>query len=267
YQPQQQPSPDGQTISHGQQPQPYGPSPLPQPSPVPMPQAGGYTPLPPASASPLARKPSKLWLILTFVFIFTTLCGGGASAWALINYFDQKDNVDSKVSTAVASAVKTQADKDAADFLQKEKEPNRQFVGPDDYGRLSFDYPKTWSVYIAQDIKSNGDTYQAFFNPVEVPPVNSSSTQQYALRVTIQSQDYDKVVATYQSLVTKGSLTSSSVQADGQNGTRLDGAFSQNIHGSAVIFKIRDKTVTVQTDAQAFSDDFNALVKTITFNK
>lgn len=201
---------------------------------------------------------------MTFVFIFTTLSSGGVAVWAFINYLDQKDNVDSKVSVAVAEAVKKTEDAAAAEFLEKEKQPNRQFVGPDDYGRLSFDYPKTWSVYEAKDAGTGG-TYEAYFNPGVVPMIVSD--QQYALHVTIEEKDYDKVVDSYKSLVSKGDLVSSSVKADDQNGTRLDGSFTKDIRGFAVIFKIRDKTVTIRSDAQTFKDDFEALIKTITFNK
>ena len=38
------------------------------------------------------------------------------------------------------------------------------------------------------------------------------------------------------------------------------------LSGYIVIFKIRDKTVILQTDSVLFKDDFDALLKTITFN-
>lgn len=258
FQPGQQPSNVPQQPVQGQFAVPGAPVP-------PAPQAG-YTPIPPVSTPPIKRHhdPKLKWMIMTFVFIFTTLASAGVAVWAYVNYLDQKNNVDSKVSVAVAAAVKEQADKDAADFLEKEKQPNRQFVGPDDYGRLSFDYPKTWSVYVAKDANEGGD-YEAYFNPGTVPEVNSA--QQYALHVTIQDQDYDKVVDGYKKLVGSGELKSSSVSLDGQNGTRLDGSFTKDIRGAAVIVKIRDKTVTVRTDAETFKGDFEALIKTITFNK
>lgn len=227
---------------------------------------GPVTPVgPPAGPARPSREynPALKWIILTFVFVFTTLSVGGLSIWLYTQYRDYKDNSDSKVAIAVAAAVKDQADKDAADFLEKEKAPNRQFVGPDDYGRLSFDYPKTWSVYVAEDA-SDGGNYEAYFNPGTVP---STDSPQFALRVIIEETSYDDVLSQYQSQVEVGELKSSSVQADEQNGTRLDGIFSEDVHGSAVIFKIRDKTVTIQTDAQTFIGDFNALIKTITFNK
>lgn len=207
---------------------------------------------------------SKKWLILTVVFIITTLAAVGVMVWALLNYFDQKNNVDTKIATAVTTAEKEQADALEAKFNEREKEPNRQFVGPEDYGRLAFDYPKTWSVYIEKDAIS-AKTYQAYLNPIAVPPVSSS--QQYALRIVIETKNYEQVIDGYQSLVKKGDLRSSAVKAGGEDGTRLDGSFSKDIRGSAVIFKIRDKTATIRTDADTFRGDFDALISTITFNK
>jgi hypothetical protein len=203
------------------------------------------------------------WLIIGVVSIITTIAASGVMIWALINYFDQKNNVDATVSTAVATAKKDQADADEAKFNEREKEPNRQFVGPDDYGQVTFDYPKTWSVYVEKDA-STTNIYQAYLNPVAVPPVTTS--QQYALRVTIETKDYDQVLTGYQSLVKKGDLVSSAVKIDGDNGTRLDGTFTKDIRGSAVIFKIRDKTVTIRTDADTFRADFDALIASIVFN-
>lgn len=289
-------------FQYGQQNQPVAPNPPQSPPPQGFPQPGfpqqGY-PQPDYSQQPLQQppqqppqgplpvnnnfvlppKPPKKWMILTFVFITTTLVAGGVAVWAYMNYLDQKDNTDAKISTAVAIAVKTQADKDAAAFLEKEKQPLRQFAGPDDYGRLSFDYPKTWSIYVDKD-STDGDTYAAYFNPVTVPPVNAAT--QYALRVTIEQKEYEAVLKSYDNLVKKGDLKTSAVKADETDGTRLDGSFTKNIRGAAVIFKIRDKTVTIRTDAQTFIQkktaldgtatdapigDFDALIQSITFNK
>lgn len=205
---------------------------------------------------------ANIWLILSIGFAVTTVGLGIAFGWALMNYFDQKDNVDTKVSTAVTSAVKTQADKDAAIFEAEDKKPNRQFAGPEDFGALSFSYPKTWSTYVDKDASTG--TFQAYLNPVSVPPVSPST--QFALRVTIETKDYDTVLNTYQALVKKGDLKSSTVKVNGVDSTRLDGSFTKDIRGSAVIFKIRDKTVTIRTDADTFKPDFEALVASIKFN-
>lgn len=207
---------------------------------------------------------AKAWMIATIGLIVLVVGVSVLAAWLFMNYSDQKNNVDSKVDTAVAIAKKDQSDTDETKFAQREKEPNRQFVGPDDYGRVTFNYPKTWSVYVAKDASAGG-SYEAYLNPQTVPLV--SPTQQFSLRVTIQQEDYAKVLTTYDPLIKKGDLKSSSVSADGNGGTRLDGAFTKDIRGSAVIFKIRDKTLTVRTDATTFTADFNALISTIKFNQ
>jgi hypothetical protein len=149
-------------------------------------------------------------------------------------------------------------------YQQAEKEPNRIFTGPSDYGSLSFKYPKTWSVYEVSDATNGGD-YEAIFNPGVIPP--ESDDQQYALRVTIESTAYEKVVAKYDKFVKKGDLKSSSITLNDQSGTRLDGKFSDDIRGAAVIIKIRDKTVTIRTEADTFLEDYNKLLKTVTFVK
>lgn len=207
------------------------------------------------------------WMLATIILIVLTLGAVAAAVWGLLNYHEQKTNVDTRVSLAVSNAVKVQSDTDNAKFLQRDKEPNREFVGPEDYGRVTFNYPKTWSVYVDRDVVNAGDTFSAYLNPVSVPSVAKAATQQYALRVTIESRDYDTVLATYNALVKTGALKSSSVSADGVNGTRLDGNFNSNIRGSAVLYKIRDKTLTIRTDANTFTSDFNTLIATIKFNQ
>jgi hypothetical protein len=204
------------------------------------------------------------WLITTIGLIVLCLGAIAVAVWAYMSYTEQKTNVDGKVDVAVITAKKEQADSDEAKFAEREKEPNRQFVGPDDYGRLTFNYPKTWSVYVNKDA-SIGGTYEAYLNPISVPAVSAS--QQYSLRVSIEEKNYDAVIASYDSLVKKGDLRSSAVSVDGNNGTRFDGSFSKDIRGSAVVYKIRDKTVTLRTDADTFKPDFDALITTVKFNQ
>lgn len=204
------------------------------------------------------------WVVATISLAVLSVAAIAGAVWGMINYTEQKTDVDGKINLAVITAKKEQADIDEAKFAEREKEPNRQFVGPDDYGRLTFDYPKTWSVYVHKDIAKGGN-FEAYLNPVSVPPV--SIIQQYALRVTIEEKNYDTVIAGYSALVKKGDLRSSAVSVDGNNGTRFEGNFSKDIRGSAVVYKIRDKTATLRTDADTFKPDFDALTATIKFNQ
>lgn len=188
---------------------------------------------------------------------------GSFGIWAFVSYQDAQSNVDSKIDLAVAAAEKAQIEKDEEKFSEREKQPNKVFRGPDDYCGLSFNYPKTWSTYVANDIKNGGD-YEAYLSPDVVPPV--SADQQYALRVLIEQKDYDDVTARYQSLITKGDLKPSTAASQGNQAMRLDGNFTKNIRGSAVVYKCRTYTITVRTDANTFKSDFEKIVQTIDYN-
>lgn len=221
--------------------------------------------MPPTNTTSV-KKSINGWMIATIILAVLSIGLTALSIWLYMNYNDQKTNVDSKISAAVIDAKKVQADDLEAKFAEREKELNREFVGPDDYGRVTFNYPKTWSVYVSNDA-SRGGTFEAYLNPITVPTVSNS--QQFALRVVIEQKDYDAEIATYDSLVEKGDLKASSVSFNGNSGTRLDGIFSKDIRGAAVLFKIRDKTLTIRTDAITFiaNKDFDNLIQTIKINK
>lgn len=200
-----------------------------------------------------------------FTIIVTIVCVllAAFSVWAFLSYRDQKQTVDQQVADAVTIAKKEQADADAQTITDYENALVNVFVGPEDYGSVTFNYPRIWSIYVAKDASDGGD-YEAYFYPKSVPMV--SKTQQFALRMIIVDKSYDSVISDYASDVKKGDLTSSSITIDGVTGTRLDGTFSDDIRGVAVIFKIRDKTLTIRTDADTFKDQFESLINTITFD-
>jgi len=210
------------------------------------------------------KKPGNVWAIVSIVFIILTVGLITLSVWLFISYNDQKTDVDGKIAVAVSSAKKTQSDHDEAKFTAREKEPNREFVGPSDYGRVTFNYPKTWSVYVDKDA-ADGGSFEAYLNPISVPPVSSS--QKFAIRVVIEQKDYNEAISSFDSLVEDGKLKASSVKTNDGNGTRLDGSFDDDTRGAIVLFKIRDKTLSIQTDANTFLGDLNKLISTITFKQ
>jgi hypothetical protein len=203
--------------------------------------------------------------LVTIIGLLVLVVGlSGLSAWLFTQYSDQKNNVDSKIAVAEAAAKKEQAEEDELKIKAVEEEPNREFAGPEDYGRLSFKYPKNWSVYIAEDA-SRRNTYTAYLHPIVVPSIDSPSTR-FALRVSIQSVPYDKVLEEFRGLIEDGELKSSTIKVNGHSGTRFDGNLTEDIRGSAAVFKVRDKTITISTQAETFKPYFNTIIKTVDFN-
>lgn len=206
----------------------------------------------------------SLLLIMVIILSVTTIVFGGLSIWSYTQFQAKSTDVNGQIKVAVVEAQKQQQEDDEKKFAEREKEPNRDFVSPDDYGRVTFKYPKTWSAYIATD-PTRGGAYEAYLSPREVPMVSANA--QFALRITIENRNYDQVLETYKSKVNSGDLASSSTTSQGNVGTRYDGNFSQNIRGAAVVYQIRDKTLTIRTDANTFKPDFENIIKTITFNQ
>jgi hypothetical protein len=99
-----------------------------------------------------------------------------------------------------------------------------------------------------------------------VVPIVAGGTQ-YALRVSIETAAYERTLDSFQSLVKRGDLKSSSVTVSGLSGVRLDGNFSKTLQGSMVIFKIRDKSLMIATDAKVFQNDFDKVIlPSLSFN-
>lgn len=204
--------------------------------------------------------------LLVIIGLLVLVVGlSGLSAWLYVQYTDQKTNVDSKIAVAEAAARKKQAEEDDIKIKAIEEEPNREFAGPEDYGRLSFMYPKNWSVYVAEDQTTNSKEYAAYLNPVTVPPIEADNAR-FALKVLIENVAYDEVLSDYKKGIEKGELKSSPFTVNDHEGTRLDGNLTKEIRGSAVLFRVRDKTITVSTEAETFKEYFDKIIKTIDFN-
>jgi len=227
--------------------------------------------------------PMLIWVALLGV---TTVGFAGLSIWAYMNYTSQKQDVDSKVTVARAEAAKVQSTTDETKFAEREKQPLRQFAGLDDYGHITFDYPKTWSAHQATDVSDgNGVTYAVYLHPALVPPTPSSplsdlslvpktgststiDVPKFALRVVVEQKSYDTSLKQYDEFIKSGQLKSSAFTNDNKiTGTRLDGNFNQNIRGSAIVIKMRDRTLTLRSDADVFKGDFDTLIKTLNFNQ
>ncbi|MGB3009149.1 MAG: hypothetical protein WBB33_02220 [Candidatus Saccharimonadales bacterium] len=200
-------------------------------------------------------------LISNIVTAILALIFVGAAIFSYLGFQDQKQNVQRKVDAAVEIAKEDQKKEDEKRFIEQEKVPTREFVGPDSLGRVSFQYPKTWSVFVAK----NSGGLETYLYPNIVPPI--SEQQPFATRVVIVDTPYESVLKTYEGLIKKGDLNSTPYTINGFSGIRLDGKFSKDREGSVILFQVRDKTLTMATDSVKYKTDFdNTIMKTFSFN-
>lgn len=212
-------------------------------------------------------------LIKTIVIIIVSLIAVtfiGLFIWMMSENKTLQSNWNEETSKAVAKARDEQSSKMEAEFLEREKYPYKTFSGPEDYGKLTFQYPKTWSVYVEQAATQGGD-YKAYFNPEQVNAVGKETLN--ALRVTILNKSFDEVTAGYQKDMDKkdSNLTMEAVNI-GSDGATQANRYTGTIPGTEfsgyiVTFRIRDKTVVLQTDTVIFKDEFDKLLGTVTYNK
>lgn len=205
-------------------------------------------------------------IIAIIILALTTVTFLGLFIWMFVQFNDVRTDVNGQIAVAVAEAVDKNSMQLEEEFSEREKDPYKTFSGPADYGQLTFEYPKTWSAYVASDA-SKGGTFNAYFNPGQVDPIENDSIN--ALTVSIMDEDFEKVAAKYQSYVERkdSGLTMKTESYDGFTVNRYDGTIpNTSLQGSIVIFKIRDKTVVLKTDSMLFVEDFNKLLNTIQFN-
>lgn len=186
----------------------------------------------------------------------------GLFIWKYMEWDTVKTDVDGQVDAAVAEAVSANETKMEQEFAEREKYPYRTFTGPVDYGSLSFEFPKTWNVYIASDA-SNGGDFAAYLNPSEVYAVSSTTIN--ALRVTITNTPFDNAVKSFESALKNGSMTVETRPIGNSVENIYRGELSKGMRGAVTLIKIRDKTVYLQTDAEIFLEEYEKLLQTVTF--
>lgn len=190
----------------------------------------------------------------------------GLFIWMTVRYNTVKGREDVAVNAAVSEAVSAKTKELEAEFTEREKYPYKTFAGPIDYGELTFEYPKTWSMYEASDAALGGD-YEAYINPDKVRPVSDKEVSA-AIRVMIKDQTYDKFVKNYDNYVKNGKMSVSVRTINGENANIYVGEIpSSKLQGAVAIFKIRDKVCAIQTDAMIFFDDLNKILDTVNYTK
>ena len=205
--------------------------------------------------------PLLIPLIISVVLVVSLASFG---IWAYLQYLDQKDNTDTIVAEAVAAAETVQKEELEAEFAEREKSPFNTWVSAASIGSIEITHPKTWSGFI--DEKDSGSKpLSAFFHPSVVP---ADDTTRYALRVLVDESDYARTLAAYDREIEGGGVTAKPITVAGVTGTRFDGQIDKDYTGAIAIFQLRDKTVRIWTESDAYLSDFNnIIIENLTFEK
>ena len=203
-------------------------------------------------------------IIIIVFFALTTGIAGYFTFDFYSKYTEAKTDLDQKIATAVAAAERDKTAELEEAFAEREKNPYKTFAGPEDYGSLTFEYPKTWSVYIEKDTTTD-DEFIAYLNPVQV---NQRPTENInALRVIIRTRSYDEAVEDYRGEIEEGLVEASTLQVAGETANVFKAtAKNENWQGKVVLIRIRDKVVWLETDAEIFFDEFDKILSSVTYN-
>lgn len=174
-------------------------------------------------------------------------------------YIEQRDHTQPMIAEAVREAEEAQQARLEAEFTEREKLPTKTYTAPSELGSVKVTMPKTWSQYLDMGKKNE---LQFYAHPNYVP----SEGVNYALRMSVINKSYADEMKRYEPAIKKGDIKSSSVQASGATGARLDGTIEKDKEGSMVVFPLRDKTLRVWTENPEFQDDFdNIVLQSLTF--
>ena len=218
----------------------------------------------PKDALATQKNRSILWIIITIISSLTAITFIILFIWMYSKWNDASTNVEGQKEAAAAVARSEAIAETEKTFEEREKIPYRIFSGPSDLGSLTFEYPKTWDLYTEEDGTNNNNELMAYLNPSGVPPLNNRNP--IALRVSILNESFDSYIQRYQSNVEDGRMSLTVSPVGGANANIYKGELEDEFQGLAAIFKIRDKTVVLQTDSLLFETDFNNILASVKYN-
>lgn len=209
-----------------------------------------------------AANPLLLGLIASGLLLLVAIVFG-ISQMSKAN--DYKNNVNEKVSEEVIKQTKLIAEQKQAEFDEKEKAPYKFWTSPTQYGSIKVGFPKTWSYYLSlNETGSSGQAIDLYAYPDYVPEISKSN--KYALRMNLETADYNSVLDGYRKKSKQDGLEISTVQISNVSGIKVRGALTKDTSGTLVVFPIRDKVLTVWTESQDYESDFeNIVLKNLSF--
>lgn len=203
------------------------------------------------------------FLLVSLIFTIVVLLSvAGFAVWAFTSRQDYKNNSDQKAAAAAEVAKKNAEAAKDNEYLEKEKYPLKSFTAPDNIGKISIEYPKTWSGYIS--------TQDNNFFVFDTDVVNANTNALHALRISVEDTEYNSVINQYESQVAQGALSAKAYslpQVPTVVGVKLDGEVQTGQQGSLVILPLRDKTIKIECQIPDRLKDFNKIIlPSVSFN-
>lgn len=208
-------------------------------------------------------------LLIPLIMASLAMIGTAAFAiWAYNSRQDYKNNVESKITTAVTVAKTVESSEKDKQFAELEKKPLRTYNGPQAFGSLVLQYPKTWSAYI-DDTGSGAAPVDGYFYPGYVPSITNPNSS-FALRVQVLPQSYSSVLASLRGQETAGQIQIAPYTLPSVTnviGIRVDGKITPGKDGTMIVLPLRDKSIEISTQGSEFSADFEEnILKNLTFS-
>ncbi len=206
-------------------------------------------------------------LVLVSILLIVSV---GFGVWAYSSRGDYKNKSDQKSAVAVAQAIKQEDIVKDKQHAEADKQPLKTYIGPEQYGGLHLSYPKTWSGYI-NGAGTSAQPLDSYFQPDVVPSISNQNAP-FALRAQIMNQSYSSVISQYNGGITAKTLTAkpySYPKVPSVVGIRFDGIVDggKKATGAIVVVPLRDKTLKIWTENQAYLADFNnSVLPNVTFS-
>lgn len=196
--------------------------------------------------------------LLAFILVILLLMALAFGVWAYIGRQHYKTNSAAIVAAAVTVAKQQEDVVKDAQFAVVQAQPLRTYNGPETYGSLVVQYPKTWSGYV-DDTGSGSALVDGYFASGVVPPLTNTNSN-FALRVQVVAQSYSQ---TLQSLTGSGTAKVNAYalpKVPKAVGVEITGKLSGGKSGTMVVLPLRDKTLQIWTEGDQFLNDFNAYI-------
>lgn len=183
----------------------------------------------------------------------------GFGLWAYAGKQDYKNNTDEKIAVAVAEARTAEAESKSKQFAELAKQPLKTYTGPEQYGSVVLQYPKTWSAYVSAGSAGSSAPLDGYFNPDVVPSV-ADTNNTFALRIEVLDRAYSEVLKSFSSKKDISITPFALAKVPKVVGVKIQGQLENDKKGSMVILPVRDKTLQVYTESDNYQNDFNNII-------